>query len=64
MTETFRIHSIPGQVLDDVRSSGLDASGNPVERVTGEGGEPLRCCLRNARAGESLLLFGYEPPIG
>ncbi|MFL5276831.1 MAG: DUF1203 domain-containing protein [Myxococcales bacterium] len=64
MTETFRIHSIPGQVLDDVRSSGLDASGNPVERVTAEGGEPLRCCLRNARAGESLLLFGYEPPIG
>ncbi|MFL5407449.1 MAG: DUF1203 domain-containing protein [Myxococcales bacterium] len=64
MTETFRIHPIPGQVLDDVRSSGLDASGNAVERVTAEGGEPLRCCLRNARAGESLLLFGYEPPIG
>ncbi|MFL5446170.1 MAG: DUF1203 domain-containing protein [Myxococcales bacterium] len=64
MTETFRIHPIPGQVLDHVRSSGLDASGNPVERVIAEGGEPLRCCLRNARAGESLLLFGYEPPIG
>jgi len=64
MTETFRIHPIPGQVLDHVRSSGVDASGNSVERVTAEGGEPLRCCLRNARAGESLLLFGYEPPIG
>ncbi|MFL5247235.1 MAG: DUF1203 domain-containing protein [Myxococcales bacterium] len=64
MTETFRIHPIPGQVLDHVRSSGVDASGNPVERVAAEGGEPLRCCLRNARAGESLLLFGYEPPIG
>ncbi|MFL5292432.1 MAG: DUF1203 domain-containing protein [Myxococcales bacterium] len=64
MKETFRIHPIPGQVLDHVRSSGLDASGNLVERVTAEGGEPLRCCLRNARAGESLLLFGYEPPIG
>jgi hypothetical protein len=64
MTETFRIHPIPGQVLDHVRSDGVDASGNPVEHVTAEGGEPLRCCLRNARAGESLLLFGYEPPIG
>ncbi|MFL5390519.1 MAG: DUF1203 domain-containing protein [Myxococcales bacterium] len=64
MTETFRIHPIPGQVLDHVRSGGVDASGNPVEHVTAEGGEPLRCCLRNARAGESLLLFGYEPPIG
>jgi Protein of unknown function (DUF1203) len=64
MTETFRIHPIPGAILEHVRSSRLDASGNPVERVTAEGGEPLRCCLRNARAGESLLLFGYEPPIG
>ncbi len=29
-----------------------------------EGGEPLRCCLRNANPGEELILFGYEPPIG
>jgi hypothetical protein len=64
MTEAFRIHPIPADLLEHVRSSRLDASGNPVEPVTAEGGEPLRCCLRNARAGESLLLFGYEPPIG
>ncbi len=32
--------------------------------MTAEGGEPLRCCLRNARPGEALILFGYEPPIG
>jgi len=59
----FHVHAISAEVLDRVQS-GLDASGNPVEHVTAEGGEPLRCCLRNARAGESLILFGYEPPIG
>jgi len=60
----FRIHAIPPAALESVRARKLDASGNPVEHVTAEGGEPLRCCLRNARPGEALLLFGYEPPIG
>src|SRR5437764_1366763 len=64
MTDNFQIHAMPAEVLERVRSSGLDASANPVVRVTAEGGEPLRCCLRNARPAESLLLFGYEPPIG
>lgn len=27
------------------------------------GGEPLRCCLRDATDGEELLLFNYEPPL-
>ena len=60
----FQIHAIPPEALESVRASKIDASGNPVEAVTAEGGEPLRCCLRNARPGEALLLFGYEPPIG
>ena len=64
MTTTFRIHAISNNQLDRVRTTGRDASGNPVEHVTAEGDEPLRCCLRNARPGESLILFGYEPPIG
>jgi hypothetical protein len=41
----------------------LDVSGNPVERAVAGGGEPLRCCLRDATAGEDLMLFGYEPPL-
>ncbi len=61
---TFRIHSIPDEVLARVRASGVDASDNAVVRIEAEGGEPLRCCLRNARAGEAIVLFGYEPPIG
>jgi hypothetical protein len=36
--------------------------GDGVERCA-TGGEPLRCCLRDAVAGESLVLFNYEPPL-
>ncbi|HKT01628.1 MAG TPA: DUF1203 domain-containing protein [Rugosimonospora sp.] len=57
----FTIHALPGDVLARVRGTGLDVSGNPVERLTAGSGEPLRCCLRNATAGEELILFGFEP---
>ena len=60
---SFRIEALPEAVLDDVRASGVDVSGNLVERVTADGGEPLRCCLRDARDGERLILFGYAPDI-
>jgi hypothetical protein len=62
-TATYRIHAIPSSVLDTVRSTNRDVSGNHVERITAEGDEALRCCLRNARPGEALILFGYEPPL-
>jgi len=64
MNDSFQIHALPPEVLERIRATRLDASGNAVEQVTAEGGEPLRCCLRNARPTEALLLFGYEPPIG
>lgn len=60
---TFRIHALPAAVLDAVRAGGADASGNPVEHAVAGGGEPVRCCLRNADPGDELLLFGYEPPL-
>jgi hypothetical protein len=63
MTPTFRIHALPAEILDGVRAGGPDASGNPVEHVVATGGEPVRCCLRDAEPGGELLLFGYEPPI-
>ncbi|MFN2519319.1 MAG: DUF1203 domain-containing protein [Jatrophihabitantaceae bacterium] len=59
----FWIHAVPAAHLDEVRAEQLDASGNPVVHVAADGGEPLRCCLRDARIGEQLMLFGYEPPI-
>jgi hypothetical protein len=63
-TESFVVHAIPADLLARVRSSRTDVSGTSVENLKSEGGEPLRCCLRDARPGEALILFGYEPPIG
>jgi len=60
---TFLIHPVPSGVLDGVRANGVDARGTRVERVVADGGEPVRCCLRDAAAGEELILFGYEPPM-
>jgi hypothetical protein len=55
---TFQIHALPSEVLDAARAAGSSAI-----HLTAEGDEPLRCCLRNARAGEALILFNYAPPI-
>ncbi|TDC15997.1 DUF1203 domain-containing protein [Streptomyces sp. 8K308] len=62
-TATFRVHALPFEVLEGVRATGLDAFGARAERLAAEGGEPVRCCLSDARPGEELLLFGYEPPL-
>jgi hypothetical protein len=62
-TAGFQVHALSAEVLDAVRSTGLDVSGNPIERRLTSGGEPLRCCLRNAEPGEQAILFGYEPRI-
>jgi hypothetical protein len=59
----FQIHAISDEILTGVRASGRDVSGHPVEPAVATGGEPLRCCLRDARPGEDLILFGYEPPL-
>jgi hypothetical protein len=58
----YTIQALAPDVLDRMRS---DDPGLAVERVTAKGGgvEPLRCCLRDAEAGEALLLAGYEPPL-
>jgi hypothetical protein len=54
---------IPAEELDAIRTAGRDEAGNVLEiQVPAEGGAPLRCCLREARAGERLLLLAYTPP--
>ncbi|WP_086820657.1 DUF1203 domain-containing protein [Allokutzneria sp. NRRL B-24872] len=58
----FRVHALLPALLAQVRATGLDTSGNPVQRLTGVTG-PLRCCLRSARADEDVILFGYEPVL-
>jgi hypothetical protein len=62
-TTGFQIHALPDDVLNAVRTSGDDASGNAVQACVADGGEPLRCCLRYATEGEATILFGYEPPL-
>ncbi|RKN15439.1 DUF1203 domain-containing protein [Micromonospora musae] len=59
----FVIRPLPADLLDAVRRTRRDAAGRPVEAATAAGGEPLRCCLRDAEPGEELLLFGYAPPV-
>jgi hypothetical protein len=55
--------AIPATVLDAIRTAGRDEAGNPLEvQVHRDGGAPLRCCLREARAGDRLLLIAYTPP--
>jgi hypothetical protein len=59
----FTVLAIPDDVLDSVRRTTAGVPGSPVERRIADGGEPLRCCLRDARPREELLLFGYRPPL-
>lgn len=54
---TFTIAALPTALLAEVRADPT------AERHTAAGSEPLRCCLRDARAGETILLFNYEPPL-
>lgn len=53
---------IPAARLDEIRSRGADDLGNRVEAAVATGeGEPLRCCLRYAIAGEAIALISYSP---
>lgn len=48
--------------LDDVRRTGEDGHGNRLQPFAASGeGEPLRCCLRFATAGEQITLISYAP---
>ena len=62
-TTTLRTCAIQALPADVLRLARTDPRATDLaERRTAEGGEPLRCCLRDARAGESLVLFRYTPP--
>jgi hypothetical protein len=57
----IRISPLPNAFLEAARTLGVDALGQPVERVVAEGGEPCRDVLRRARPGEELLLASHSP---
>jgi hypothetical protein len=52
---------IAREVIDRQRSIARCADDAASVEILATGGEPLRCCLRNAGPGESLILFNYEP---
>ncbi|AKH82474.1 hypothetical protein AA958_09790 [Streptomyces sp. CNQ-509] len=56
----YRPAPIPPAVLAQLREA--DDAGRPARTVAdGEGGAPLRCCLRRSRAGERIALVSYAP---
>ena len=63
MTTSFRISALPSDQLDRIRSRGKDDFGNELVVLTeqGDGGTPLRCCLRDAYRGERFLLIAWRP---
>jgi len=54
---------IAGEVIDAQRSIAGSSDEAGAVALLATGGEPLRCCLRNAEPGEALILFNYEPPL-
>jgi hypothetical protein len=59
------VHAIDPAHLDAVRAAGDDGHGNALTPFPASGdGEPLRCCLRYARAGEAIGLISYAPLPG
>jgi Protein of unknown function (DUF1203) len=62
-TSTFTVSAIPPSDLERIRSRGADDFGNPLEVTINQedGGTPLRCCLREAKAGEPVTLIAYRP---
>ena len=64
ITRTLVFEPIPAAELDrGARAAGQDEAGNPLTpQADPEGGDPLRCCLRETRPGEQVLLLAYTPP--
>ena len=60
-----RVYAIAPDHLDAVRAADGDGHGNVFAPYPAAGdGEPLRCCLRHAQAGESIALISYAPLDG
>ena len=61
-TSGLLAHAINPDRLDVIRTTGADGHGNQLRPFAASGqGEPLRCCLRYAEAGEQIMLISYAP---
>lgn len=63
VSTTVVFEPMPPAELEKIRAAGADEAGNRlVPQTDAEGGNPLRCCLRESRPGERVLLMSYTPP--
>ncbi len=61
-TSTLVVHAIEPARLDAARRARADGWGNAFTPFSAAGeGEPLRCCLRFARAAEPIALISFAP---
>lgn len=59
---TLQIRPIPAATLRRLREQGNDDYGHSWRpRIDDEGGAPLRCCLRDSKPGEQIVLISYAP---
>lgn len=62
ISTTLYVYAIDPDRLAAVYESGNDGHGNRLRAIAADGeGEPLRCCLRNARKGEQIAVISYAP---
>jgi hypothetical protein len=61
-TGALAFEAIPAAELEGIRAAGRDEAGNSLTVQTDDGGSPLRCCLRQTRPGEQVMLIAYTPP--
>lgn len=61
---SYVVHALSEDVLSQARTRLRHGPGaGDVLAVSATGGEPLRCCLRDAESGERLMLFNYRPAL-
>jgi hypothetical protein len=60
---TFRVQALPAHDLARMRAAGSDDFGHALREsvVDEEPGTPVRCCLREAHAGERVALISWRP---
>jgi hypothetical protein len=62
MSTSIEILGTDPEQLRQLRSSGIDHNGDPVETFTdSEGGWPLRCCLTDSAPGDELAIVAWSP---
>lgn len=60
VTAPIFVHAADPDRLARIRAEGHDGHGNALRPYAASGdGEPLRCCLRYAHAGERIALISY-----